>query len=527
MVKGDEYPVGAGAGQPRSGRSMIVSLALFTGVSGALFYGVLSLVQPQYRSAARIYVERAGEAPGLSVAKEIKALTSPKFKKAFIATAGLAGDAEYNGELARHRGPLSKVAMDLAMDLGVISNPASLTAQERVRAAFAQKFSILKGREAGTIVIAVRSNVPQKAARLANEYVSSYLALIKAMNQPQKRSQNRAGRKIKAHLIASMRKQVATKKRALDALRKDMVSKPFGRSRRDGASGAGRQMASGDTNSPLSPKLQLDKDQVFELTSQYILARADRKAADLRVQLVEELLNSSGQINSSALGLNSGTIQVLLTRHEQLEKRINTASEKLLPSHPRLKRLNRQKEALGKEIRGEAKNVVARLQAEALLLAEREKAFKDSLDKLNKVSVPKHVPEAAAKDPRIKTQIILTRELAQKEQELAGLVAQARQFDLQELARLSADKRTLIKGSLVQQAVAAQSPVFPRKISMTVLGMVAAFALGLLFMVLTGGNKRTRRKGASSGTGLSIVEDQMPKMLKSRPLAPEEGAAGI
>jgi len=523
MVKGDDNPVGAGAGQPRSGRSMIVSLALFTGVSGALFYGGLSLVQPQYRSAARIYVERAGEAPGLSVAKEIKALTSPKFKKAFIATAGLAGDAEYNGELARHRGPLSKVAMDL----GVISNPASLSAQERVEAAFAQKFSILKGREAGTIVIAVRSNVPQKAARLANEYVSSYLALIKAMNQPQKRSQNRAGRKIKAHLIAGMRKQVATKKRALDALRKDMVSKPFGRSRRDGASGAGRQMASGDTNSPLSSKLQLDKDQVFELTSQYILARADRKAADLRVQLVEELLNSSGKINSSALGLNSGTIQVLLTRHEQLEKRISTVSEKLLPSHPRLKRLNRQKEALGKEIRGEAKNVVARLQAEALLLAEREKAFKDSLDKLNKVSVPKHVPEGVAKDPRIKTQIILTRELAQKEQELAGLVAQARQFDLQELARLSADKRTLIKGSLVQQAVAAQSPVFPRKIPMTVLGMIAAFALGLLFMVLTGGNKRARRKGASSGTGLSIVEDQMPKMLKSRPLVPEEGAAGI
>ncbi len=520
MAKGDSNPVGEEASPPRRGRPVLFRRAIFrlgllTGATGALLYAVLSLVQPQYRSVAHIYVERGGEAPKGVVAKEIRVLTSQKFKKAFIATAGLAGDTEYKGELARP-GPLSKVAMDL----GVIPNPADLSPEARVAAAFTEKFAIFKGQQAGTIAIAVRAHSPQKAAGLANQYVSSYLALIKARNQPRKPSQNHTDRKFKAQLIADMKQQIATKKRALDALRKDIGAKPFVRPRREVAAGADSQMASAGASSPLSPRLQLDKEQIFELTSQYILARADRKAAELRVQLVREMLNAPGQINSSALALNSGTMQVLLTRHEQLEKRINVAMEKLLPSHPRLKRMNRQKEALGKEVRGEAKNVVARLQADALLAAAREKAFKDSLDQLNKVSVP----AGPAKDPRLERQTVLTRELTQKQQELVGLVAQARQFDLQELAHLSADAVVLTKASLVERAVAVGSPVFPRKIPMTVLGMIAAFVLGLLFMVLTRGNRSTRRKGASSGDQLAPVGEHIPKMMQSRPLPLENGA---
>ncbi|MCF6200025.1 MAG: hypothetical protein L3J67_11650, partial [Hyphomicrobiaceae bacterium] len=432
MVNGDRNPIDEGATTPPRGRPMVSRLVLFSGATGVLFYGVLSLVQPQYRSVAQIYIERGGEEPAIVVAKELKVLRSQQFKKTFIADTDLARDAEYNGVLAK-KGPLSKVAMDL----GVMTNPAKLSLENRIAGAFAQKIAIFKGREAGVIMIAVRSNEAAKAARFANQYASVYLDLVKARSAVFKSTERRAGhpiaeRPVDEAVLAGLKKQVGRKTRDLQALRKDMVAHPFVPSSQGGlvVTGQSNRLRSNspEPNSPLSAKLKLDKEQVFELTSQYILARADRKEAELRVRLVTDMLETAGGINSSALVLNKGAIGDLLAKRDRLDKRISALRVKLLPSHPQLKRLNRDRLALQNEVRLETKNVVARLQAEALLAAEREKTFKESLDNLNKGDAPREGASRAIeqriveKDPRIAKLAVLTSELVRKQRQLAAFL---------------------------------------------------------------------------------------------------------
>ena len=548
MVNGDGNLIGEGAVTPPRGRSMVSRLVLFSGAAGVLFYGVLSLVQPQYRSVAQIYIEQRGEEPKTVVAKELKTLRSHKFKKAFIADTRLAGDAEYNGVLAK-RGPLSKVAMDL----GLVTNPARLSLEKRVAAAFAQKFTILKGKEAGVIAVAVRSNEAVKAARFANQYARTYLALVKARSAVLEPTESRAYRGVDAAFLAGLKEQIATKKRDLVALRKEMVANSFVPSRHGERQNGQRQngqrqigseqrttgqSSNPHSNSPLSAKLKLDKEQLFELTSQYILARADRKEAELRVKLVTDMLETSSEITSSALVLNKGAIQALLFKRDRLEKRIADLSVKLLPSHPQLKRLNRDRLALKKEIRLETKNVVARLKAELLLATEREKTFKESLEHLNKqiepirwetgASKPRDVEQKSIeKDPRIAKLAVLTSELALKKKQLAAFLAQSRPSGKSELAPIEASTPALLRASLVQRASAARSPVFPQKIPMTLLGMVAAFALALLFMLLTGGGRRGRHnETAPSLGGRSLAAAKTARATPNYSFPPEFGAGG-
>ena len=365
--------------------SALAKLSVFVAITGLLLYGVLSLVKPQYRSVAQLYIEQGnGQTASRArskrlVAREMRALKSKALMNTVIANNGLVNDPEFNGSLAR-KGPLQRVSIML----GLSSDPLNLPQGKRLLSAFADKLGLKRGGDPQTIKIVIRSTDPEKSARLANDYAGTYISSLERRTRKVEPTPNavRSDRSETA-LILRLRNKIGTGEGELEALRYDIRAHPFKQA---------ELLQSSDKNIAVDPSLsaaaQLDKEQISQLTTQFILAKADREQAELRAKLVSEMLTNTGEIHSTGTVLNAGLVQRLLIKRSRMERRVADLEVSLLPSHPQLKRLNREMAALQAQIRSEARKAVANLESEALIAAVREKSLKTSLDKLQSAAKP-------------------------------------------------------------------------------------------------------------------------------------------
>lgn len=501
-----------GDGQAARGRSPYVGLLLFTGLAGVLFYGVLSLVPPQYRAEAQLHVAQAGVPAVRLVNREIGVLKSMPFKNAFIAGQHLSNDSEYNGMLAP-KGPLLQVAQHL----GLTRDLSVLPLDGRLLAGMERSFVISPGKD-GIIQIAVRSTDAQKAARLANAYAAAYLDRTRAANEMRSKPVRAKGSD--GHeALAALTKKRDEDRRAVAQLRQDISAHPFEKMQ---PASQKADEAKSEEASPLSGNIRLDKEQMFELTSQYILARADRKSLEMKAKMVEDMLKKPDGIEGLSSVLDSGPIVSLLERRRNMQKKLHDLNITLLPSHPQLRRVNRDMKALQLEIRMEAQKALDDLKDQIRLALERETSLKQSLEKLGKASVKdvairsaglqEGKPVTPSVDPRLAQLAALEEKLAGDEQKLALLRAEGGK---QEKAALS--PVALLRASLVQPATAATQPVFPRKFPMTLLGMLAAFALGLLTLSISarreksvGAQRESESMKQSAAPAHSVAHEQMP-----------------
>lgn len=123
----------------------------------------------------------------------------------------------------------------------------------------------------------------------------------------------------------------------------------------------------------------LDTQQLSELNSQIILAKAQRTEADARAVLMRKMLKEKGDVDGAADILNSRLIQRVLEQRVRVQREIAEVSINLLPSHPRIKGLRSEIADLQRQIRQEARNAVTSLQNKAQIAGAREVSLQKSL----------------------------------------------------------------------------------------------------------------------------------------------------
>ena len=452
-------------------------LALFVVTTGLLLYSVLSMVKPQYSAESQLFIEQKGTAHKVLVAKEIKTLKSRRMVSSFIKHKNLASDPEFDDK-ALGKGPLKKAAIIL----GVKPDPAKLSKKERTFQAFNEKLTIKKGPQPQTIRIAVRSSDPKKSAQISNEYANIYIAAVAKGSRP---VSQQIAINPEIALIEKLRKKIAFGLSELNVLHEDIKANPVRRPARSNRADISTPAPAAET---LLDRPKLSKEQISALTTQLILARADREEAELRAKLVREMLEATGDIHATGDVLNSGLVQQLLIKKSRMDRRMADLSATLLRSHPRLKRLKREMSALVTQIKREAQNAVAKLENDAKIAAAREKSLQDSLDKLTKepavtpvkkVELPQ-VSDHPVFDERADRVDAIEREITYNKKQLVA--AQSR-FDQAPVNSITGNGEK-IEAILVSRAVAGKKPVFPNKKPITLLGMLAAFCLGLIGMLV-------------------------------------------
>ena len=462
--------------KPATLSSRLIKLGLFVGITGGLLYSLLSLVQPQYRSSTTLLIEGRESSTGTLIKREVKVLGSELMIRSFLDVHPAAG----NSAIAR-QGPLQRVLVLL----GLSSDPAKAPRNNQATA-FRENLSIGAGSDQQTIMIGMRSSNPKAAARLANQYAASYISSLETRSGSRPFTMTTDDQ---AGLLSNLQGMLADSEARLATLRQNMRVSPFV------APVKPRLVEHMATEQKPDGRGKLTLEQLSQVTAQLILARADREQAELRAKLVQDMLDDSGRIESTSTVLNSGLVQTLLQKRARMEQRLAELKVDLLPSHPQMRRLNRDMSSLRTQIKSETTKAVANLENEVLLAAKREDSIKESLAKLKEQpasgadamqvarSVNMQSAQPIAIDPRIAQITMITSEIAAHRRNLAVANAQAEARSNKDVASSKAP----IKATVISPAIASNNPVFPKKILITLLGMFAALILGLVSLIF--GNK--------------------------------------
>jgi uncharacterized protein involved in exopolysaccharide biosynthesis len=236
--------------------------------------------------------------------------------------------------------------------------PAERAVQERVLDAFADRPSVYQLQDSRVIVVEFQSRDPETAAKVANTLAEFYLT----WQQSEKLKQTKEA---SAWLSAQI-KELTKKVEAADIAAGRFRSAPA---------------LLEETNNTT-----LDTQQLSELNSQIILAKAQRTKANARAALMRKMLKETGDVEGAADSLNSRLIQRLLEQRVRVQRELAGVSINLLPSHPRIKGLKSEIADLQRQIRRKARNAVASLQNEVQIAGARGVSLRESLTELKQTA---------------------------------------------------------------------------------------------------------------------------------------------
>ncbi|MEM8743220.1 MAG: GumC family protein [Pseudomonadota bacterium] len=427
---------------------VIASLAIMAGV---LTYVALSFVTPLYSSEARIIIEREDNsftrptASGTSsssenlmmdqeaVSSQVQVLQSRDLAKSVVKDLNLDQDPEFNKNVGRW-----------AISRFLSSEPASEeeALQERVVDAFLDRLSVYQVQDSRVIAINFESRNPETAAKAANKLAENYLT----WQQSEKLRQT---------------KQAST---WLNAQIKDLTKKVEQADIRAEKFRSSSGLLQGRNNT------SLDSQQLSELNSQLILAKANRTEAEARAALIQKMLKDKGDVDDAADVLNSRLIQRLLEQRIQVQRTLAELSATLLPSHPRIKQLNSELADLRQQIRQEARKVVSSLESEAQIAGARERSLRDSLAQLKSSA-------AKANESQIKLRA-LEREATANREVLESYLTRYR-----EATTRSDTSSVPAHASIISRAHVANKPSFPKKGPLALLAAAAVALLGVAYTV--------------------------------------------
>ena len=124
----------------------------------------------------------------------------------------------------------------------------------------------------------------------------------------------------------------------------------------------------------------LNAQQLSELNSQVILAKAQKAEAEARARLIKKMLADGGDVDATPEVLKSELIGRLIEQRVQVQRQLAELSATLLPSHPRIKQLISELADVREQIRDEAAKIVKSLENEAQVASAREASLRGSLN---------------------------------------------------------------------------------------------------------------------------------------------------
>ena len=238
--------------------------------------------------------------------------------------------------------------------LGLEKQPSKAVRDERLLDAFMKRLDAYPIQNSRVINVEFSAADPRVAARVANRLAEAYLK----WQQREKLNKNRNASMWLSEQVTELRKKVEASEAEVEQFR--------------GKTG----LFSGSNN------VTLNSQQLSELNSQLILAKAQRTEAEARAKLITKMLKDKGDFDSASDVLHSALIQRLSEQRMRVQRELSELSATLLPSHPRIKELKSELESVRQQILAEARKVVRSLENEAQIAGAREASLRDSLDEI-------------------------------------------------------------------------------------------------------------------------------------------------
>lgn len=433
------------------GRSLRWLLPLTLSVTIVVFLG-LQFVAPKYKGEARILIESTdNKFPGASrdveeqralldsegVASQVQLLMSTDLARRVAKKLDLASIPEFD---AQGNGSLLKSLFSI---VGVGGDTNGNSAEERVLKHFYENLDIYRVEGSRVIAVDYSSESPVLSARVANTILDEYLAV-----------QSNAKRETTEMASAALEPQIVELRKEVQAARKAVAD--F-RARADLLVGA--------------DNIPLNQQQLAETSSDYSAAQASKAEAQAKADLIRELLNSGGSLETASDVLNSTLIQRLRERQVEIQSNIAELSITLLPGHPQLKALQSQLGDYDRQIRAEARKILQGLENDAKVANQQALALERRLQTLKTAAAKSNADQARLSE--------LEREANAKAAQLDQLLLSFQEADSRLRAQvLPADARIISRASVPVE------PYSPKVIPSTIIAALVTFILGCTFVLM-------------------------------------------
>lgn len=458
----------------------IIAFAIAAGM--VTFIG-LSMVRPLYTSEARILIQNDTSAyrrpttdqnqpppPALdaqAIQSQVQVLTSRNLVMRVVKKL----DLVHNQNFQKDAG--IGLVTRLMRRLG-ITHPNDKSEAEKAADALAKHLSVYQLDKSSVIAVDYTSGDPTLAAKIANALSQAYINWQRSA----KLEQTRTATSWLDTEIRALRQRVAKAEAAVERFRTE------------------KGIYAGTNNTTLTSQ------QLSELNSQLILAKAQKSEAEARARLIKQMLAKRGDIDAMPEVLKSPLIGRLIEQRVQVQRQLAELSATLLPSHPRIKQLKSELADVRAQIRNEANKIVQGLENEAQVASARESSLANSLTAAKSQASGQGAAEIELH--------ALEREAKADRDLLDSYLARYRDASTRhELGAVPAD------ADIVSNAYAPLTPSFPRRGPITLLVMTATVILGLAFVLAR------ELIGASAAIAAPAYLDMRPMPPLQRDLPPE------
>ena len=464
----------------------LLPLTLF--VALAVFFG-LQLVAPKYKGEARILIESTDNLPGASrgedqeralldsegVVSQVQLLKSSDLARRVASKLNLAAIPEFDANGG------SGLMDSLFSLVGLDTEAQGNSEEERVLKHYYENLEIYRLEGSRVIAVDYISESPVLAAKVANTIVDEYLAV-----------QLSAKRQTTELASAALEPQIVELRKEVQAARQAVAD--F-RSRADLLIGA--------------DNIPLHQQQLAEISTAYSEAQAAKAEAQAKAELIRELLDSGGSLETASDVLNSALIQRLRERQVEIQSNIAELSITLLPGHPQLKALQSQLADYDRQIRSEASKILQGLENDARVADQRSRALGARLEELKSAATKSNADQARLAE--------LEREANAKATQLDQLLLSYQEADSRLRAQvLPADAR------IISQASVPVEPASPKIVASTIIAALVTFILGCAFVLMReflNGNALYRAESPAS-------RNSKEPAVASQPRADRETAPG-
>lgn len=305
---------------------------------------------------------------------------------------------------------------------------------------FLQRLEVSQKGRSRVIKIEFTSESPKTAANVVNSLAELYVVeQLEAKFEATKRATAWLNER-----ITDLRKQAKASDRAVEVYRKR----------------SGLLASKGIT---------LTSQQVSELSTQLILARASRAEAEARLRQVRELVSTSGGVNSIVEVLDAPLIQKLREQEAERARKVAELSEEYGERHPRMINARAEARDLKSKIKNEVSKIVKGLENEVGVAKTREHSLNIGLEGL-KVEV--------AKSNQAEVQLrSLEREAKANRMILETFLTRFKETSVQEDIEIQqADARIISKADI------PELPSFPKKRLILALVVIGSMFLGVLLV---------------------------------------------
>lgn len=363
------------------------------------------------------------------------------------------------------RGTARKVVTQLGLDRDpeFAGTGAAGTAIERATSGVLDRLKINRDDKSYLVQIGIRSTDPEKAAKIANTYASTYVTGTAD------------------NLMGDAAKQSASIQQRLRELGAEVQA-------------ADARLASYRARSGISQSGEggtITDQQIAPLSMQ--LATAESEAAAARSALaVAERQAATGGTDAISAVLSSQVIADLRRQRTEAEKRRAELSTRYGPRYPLSIQVAQQIEALDAQIKQEASRVVGGLRSQALSAEARANSLRGRLNTLQR---------GVARDDQAAVEAGSLERDAEAKRTAYTRLAQAAQQSSQ-AQRLSSPQ-----ANIVENATIPTRPTFPKVKAFAAAGLLIGIVLGLAAVLLVEGLSSTVRKPEDVETllGLSFV----------------------